>query len=121
MTQPGLFSSSPVPRTRKAGHVPRSSVIAGQQVNRDGRAHAVVEWLTQLERYMNRSPTSAELARYRWIDQGHRGPVGLECVLFTRRGLSDALARGFVEHVPHGERKCAVSGKTCVTWRLRTR
>lgn len=112
MTQ-GSLLDLPTPRQKKRGHVPASSVAAYLERPRDGRVAAVVEWLAAC---WHHHPTSAELALWRWRDQGHRGPVGTDCLLYVRRGLSEALAAGLVSHA--GERKCSVSGRTCLTWRV---
>lgn len=124
MTQPGLLFDLPASRPRKRGQVTRTSVEAGRAVNRDGRVEKALNWLEAYRRSVNLWPTSAELAQavYEWGTAGtnawfRRAPM--ELVLHVRRGLSDALSAGFAEHA--GERTCAVSGRTCVVWKLRTR
>ncbi len=125
MTQLDLLAE-PLRRPRKRVSVPRTSVLAGQAVNRDGRAFFIVEFLRQVN-HEGIEPTSAEIAQDAHYGGDHSmefdmedlAPAPLAFLLHVRRGLSDALARGFVEHAP--SRKCAVSGKTCVTWRLRSR
>jgi hypothetical protein len=110
MTQADLFTETPTPRQKKRGHVPRSSVAAYREHDRGGRVDAVVAWLGA-----QRAPvTSAELA-----ERMSLGPTSLETTMNVRRGLSDALALGLVSHA--GERKCAVSGRKCVTWAVRSR
>lgn len=109
MTQPSLLDL-PQPRPRKAGHVPRSSVLAGQSVERDTRMVNVILALVDCEE----PPTSAELAA-RMV-----GPdATLSDVLTARRGLSDALAKGYVEHA--GQRVCRVSNRHCLLWRTKGR
>lgn len=118
MTQPSLLFDLPASRPRKRGQVTRTSVEAGRAVNRDGRVNDV---LTELGAYgieYCHAPTSAELAGFKQFG-GRAKLSGLGVLLTVRRGLSDALAAGFVEHA--GERTCAVSGRTCVTWKVRTR
>ena len=115
MTQPDLFIQAPdhaQPR-RKPGHVPRSSVLAYQERPRNARAAAMVAAL----RDAPDRPTSAELARWMADEDGIR--LRAEHLLSVRRGLSDALRLGLVDHA--GERKCAVSRRLCVIWRVRTR
>lgn len=117
MTQTSLFDL-PASRPRKRGQVTRTSVEAGRAVNRDGRVAMVsgmVEWIHEV---YGTHPTSAEVAGVIY-GNGHKSRVGLAKVLHVRRGLSDALRKGFVEHA--GERTCAVSGRTCVVWKLKTR
>ena len=118
MTQPDLFSQAldHAQPHRKPGHVTRSSVLAYQERPRDARAAAVVD---ALSRYwvVGIPATSAELAVEMYGRRERTPPV--ELLLYVRRGLSDALKLGLVEHA--GERKCAVSGRQCVTWRVRGR
>jgi hypothetical protein len=115
--QPSLFDGSDK-RLKKRGHVPQTSVEAGRDVNRDARMGAVLTWLEDVTLYRP-APTSAELARWRWVTQNQPGQVSTECLLYVRRGLSDAVAKGFVEHA--GTRQCWVTGKRCVTWKTRSR
>ncbi len=79
-------------------------------------------WLLAYHRqpFHTEPPTSAELARYR-CDGAGWGYTPTESLLYCRRGLSDLQAKGLVEHVPHGNRRCRVSGRTCCTWRLTQR
>ena len=100
-------------RPHKAVNVPRSSVLAYQERPRNARAAAMVAALMDAPD----RPTSAELARWMADEDGIR--LTTEHLLSVRRGLSDALKLGLVEHA--GERKCAVSGRQCVLWRVRTR
>src|SRR5690606_14428034 len=115
MTQPDLFGQAPdhAQPHRKPGHVPRSSVLAYQERPRDARAAAMVLALMDAPDL----PTSAELARWMADEDGIQ--LTTDHLLSVRRGLSDALKAGLVEHA--GERTCAVSGRQCVLWRVRGR
>jgi hypothetical protein len=73
-----------------------------------------------LLRHVHEAPTSGELAHYRRLSgllPEHEDPTAT--LLMIRRGLSDLLACGAVEHGP--SRPCKVTGETCVTWRIVTR
>ena len=118
MTQADLFPDPSPVRARRRSQVPASSVEAYQRTHADGRVAAVFAWLQEMVRGQA-EPTSAELARWRWRSQGYRGPVSTDCVLYVRRGLSDALAKGLVEHA--GKRTCSVAGTSAITWKVRTR
>lgn len=109
MTQASLFDA-PLPRETKRGRVPRSSVLAYRERPRSQRAAWVTAALTEWAGRDDMPPTSAELSANLF---GERDDLW---TLQVRRGLSDALALGLVEHA--GERPCAVSGRTCVTWRV---
>lgn len=112
MTQPGFDFAEPV-RPKKRGHVPATSVAAYRARPRQNRASAVLNALAQ-----RLGPqTSAELAQDMCAEDGVR--YDLSRLLAVRRGLSDALALGLVEHA--GERTCAVSNRTCVLWSIRSR
>lgn len=114
MTQPDLFGQAPdTARPHKAGRVVRTSVAAYQERPRDARAAAMVLALMDAPDL----PTSAELAQWMADEDGIR--LTTDHLLSVRRGLSDARKLGLVEHA--GERKCAVTGRLCVTWRVRTR
>jgi hypothetical protein len=109
---------------RKRGFVPASSVEAYQRQSPDLRAARVTYWLARMaEPYMKPNPTSAEMSQ--WVDVmrytlPHDVPLkGLELTLFIRRGLSDAKARGLVEHA--GKRHCTVANTLAITWRVRSR
>lgn len=112
MTQPSLLTDIDQ-RDRKRINVPRTSVEAGRAVNRDARMNRVLDALSD---WVD-EPTSAELAS--WFFQHYVERPTTDQVLYVRRGLSDLLAAGYVEHGP--ARKCAVSGKKCLTWRVRSR
>lgn len=112
-------------RRRKRGHVRETSVLAKQaeSARLEGRAaetlhHLQLWWLAEDD-----APTSAELAR--WYHRHHHAagvlPEWTADLLFIRRGISDLQTRGVVEAVPHGKRTCAVTGRTCTTWRIRQR
>lgn len=121
MTQPFLFD--PPPDTscpHKAVTVPRTSVLAYQERPRNARAAEAVRVLAWCYERTGQLPTSAELAS--WVSGGGvQAPFAsaLEQRMWYRRGLSDALKLGLVEHA--GERRCAVTGRLCVTWRVVTR
>jgi len=107
---PGLFAEPESTfREKKAVNVPRTSVLAYQERNRTGRVDYVLQAITHL----TAAATSAELCSQSFGDTRTDG------LLYIRRGLSDALALGLVEHA--GQRVCRVSGRTCITWRLRQR
>jgi hypothetical protein len=112
ISQPGFDFAAPA-RPKKRGHVPKSSVAAYRERPRDKRVSAVV-LAFQL---VDGPSTSAELTRAMCYEDGVRAE--LSKLLAVRRGLSDALALGLVSHA--GERKCAVSGRKCVTWMVRSR
>ena len=118
MTQPSLLDL-PDSRTKKRGSVRRSSVLTYQaERGRIGkRAENVRGWLGAWGIEFCHRPTSAELSR--WIFGENEEPV--IDALYVRRGLSDCQTAGVVERVPHGDRKCRVSGRTCCTWRLKER
>ena len=123
MTQPTLFDS-PTPRHTKRVNVPASSRLTYQAEHGrlEKRAENVRTWLKAHEDWqhlasMCRTPTSAELSN--WVFGKNEEPV--VDALYVRRGLSDLQAAGVAEHVPGGDRKCRVSGRTCATWRLRQR
>lgn len=92
---------------RPRRHVERTSVRAAQEIKPllDVRQALAID---AVRRWPGR--TSGELAG-----------LASQDVLAMRIGLSMLKQRGFVEHVPHGARACARSGKTCVTWRVRQR
>lgn len=111
MTQlPLQLSLSPaVSRSRrKRGHVPKTSVLAYQDVNRNGRISDAVQWLTTYAIDRCDTPTSMELAR--WFGRQ---------VLDIRRAMSDAKAAGIVENGP--TRKCRIGRRLSLTWRVRGR
>jgi hypothetical protein len=115
MTQPG-FDFAPPSRPRKRGHVERTSVLAYRERPRDQRVADMVTFLGWHYARIGTHPTSAELSQ--WVTAGGcqaRFASPLEQRMWFRRGLSDALAAGLVAHA--GQRECAVSGRTCLTWR----
>jgi len=113
MMQPSLFNQ-PAPREKKRGHVPRTSVEAYHQTDVATRSRTVLAWLREWDTRAAHDqvpalwPTSAELAQFAL-------PTGLVQLLYIRRGLSDLLATGAVQHA--ASRRCRVSGRTCLTWR----
>lgn len=74
--QPSLFDGSDK-RLKKRGHVPQTSVEAGQTVNRDWRARSVTLWLANMSEYHD-WPTSDELAQW---EIGPGVPVGMYALL----------------------------------------
>lgn len=106
--QPSLLSDISR-RARKHGRVTATSVEAYRQVDAKGRSRAVLEMVTDWQA-SGESGTSAELAGY-WATTDE--------VLYVRRGLSDLLKLGAVEHGP--SRTCRISGKTCLTWIVKHR
>lgn len=112
--QPDLFGQAPdTSRPHKAGRVVRTSVAAYLERPRNERAAAVVRALE----WVGGPSTSAELAKDMCDEDGVR--YELSRLLAVRRGLSDARKLGLVEHA--GARKCAISGRVCKTWKVRTR
>jgi hypothetical protein len=115
MTQPDLGFGAP--RRKKAGRVPVTSALAYQAAHPNERASAVTFEAESYWHEHSQFPTSAELAD--WHARGHGMLGDLTITLWIRRGLSDALAAGLVEHA--GKRKCAVSGTLALTWRVVSR
>lgn len=119
--QPDLFAD--VPRPKKAGRVTATSVLAYQSRPRDARVTTALGAIDRIDQHFDAPATSAELALFYHQRQSldfawdRQAPLGT--LLEIRRGLSDALALGLVEHA--GQRVCAVSGKKCLTWKVRTR
>lgn len=109
--QPNLLDL-PEPRAKKRGRVTRTSVAAYRERPRDGRIAEVLEWLAGATQF-GEPVTSAELT----VRAGM--PAATDCLLYVRRGLSDAKEQGLVEHA--GTRRCAVSGRTCCLWRVVSR
>jgi hypothetical protein len=93
--------------------------VASYAVGRErfeGRKGDVLRWLARYWNKYQRSPTSAELAG----DHGDGAKfTTTDSILYVRRGLSDLQTHGLVETVE--KRKCAVTGRTCCTWRVRSR
>lgn len=116
MTQQMLFDQTP-PRQKKRVNVPRTSAEVYFSIDAHSRRRIVASWLKDYVLHCDHEPTSAELADYA---NGSLGNMSIDMhLLYVRRGLSDALALGLVEHA--GQRKCQVSGRACVTWKVRTR
>lgn len=109
--QPGLFDGH-APRQRKRVNVPSTSVAAYLERPRDGRVAAVVR---ALESWPGR--TSMELAEQFYGDP--HAKIDTERVWYIRRGLSDALAQGLVEHA--GKRACRCIGRVSLTWKVTSR
>lgn len=117
---PGLFAEPESTfRDKKAVNVPRTSVLAYQERGRAGRVGDALTFIQQVVAKTHQAPTSAEVAEDYNSHSPTPGFTRPYSVLHIRRGLSDALAAGLVEHAP--ARKCTVSGRTCVAWRLRQR
>lgn len=95
--------------------VTRTSILAHQAHGGfTGRKQLVFEALRGYDaRFL---PTSAELAN---ALPAQPDADRTAMLLLARRGLSDLLAAGYVEHGPM--RKCIVSGEFCLTWRLLSR
>lgn len=122
MTQPTLFDAQQ--RTKKWVNVPRTSVAVYRETDSSGRVRRIVDLLSIWHEVMtedDKMPTSAELSEmivYRQEEWAARWN-DTQRLLYVRRGLSDALAKGLVERGP--ARVCQVSGKKCLTWRIRGR
>lgn len=98
-------------------NVPRSSVEAYQRTHAHSRMAIVANWLELFVANWRKHPTSAELSDFA---NGSLGCMSYEMhLLYVRRGLSDALANGLVEHA--GKRKCMVAGTLAVTWKVCSR
>lgn len=108
MTQGSLLDLH-TPRQKKRGHVHASSVAAYLERPRDGRVADVVRILAQ-----HPNVTGAELAEH-YYDTGFH-VIDIDELWHVRRGLSDALAMGAVEHA--GKRKCRCIGRVSLTWRV---
>ena len=89
-----------VPDTSKAAH--REAVAEGRIGDRGERVLAALLY--------RQGATSAELAG---------AGASLERVLFIRRGLSDLRKQGLV--CKGEDRRCAVTGRSCNTWKVVTR
>ncbi len=111
------------PSVKRSSGVVSTSVEAYRATDKHGRAAVVVRLMalwTEVCYGHTTEHTAQEIydfAAYREeaIAKGDR-TAGLQRV---RCGLSDAKELGLVEHA--GKRQCSVSGKTVVTWKLRTR
>ena len=82
-----------------------------------GRKADVLQWLAAYYNLLQLWPTSAELAA-EVADRGYKGGEWTSHLLYVRRGLSDLQTAGTVEAVPAGQRRCAVTGRRCETWRV---
>lgn len=111
---PGLFDQG-APRETKRVNVPRTSVEAYQRTHAETRIATVLSELNSYSIKYCHPPTSAELTQWRH----YHSRYSTDDLLYIRRGLSDALAKGLVEHGP--SRRCAVSGTQALTWRVRSR
>ncbi len=106
MTQPSLLDDLPERKPRKRGRVTKTSVAAFRATPRTGRAAAVVEWLARHEGDWTAAEVVSSATR-QW---------STDALLYVRRGLSDALAKGLVERGP--ARECRIQGNRVVTWRI---
>jgi hypothetical protein len=109
MTQPDLGFGAP--RRRKAGRVPVTSAVAYQAAHPQTRMTKVLSMLTFVDAPVTSAELSSRFSGWQW-------PT-MEYTLYVRRGLSDALSAGLVEHA--GKRLCAVSGTLALTWRVVSR
>lgn len=100
----------------KRVNVPRSSVEAYHRTHAGERAATVTRWLWACT-MVAEGMTSAELTAR--VCRESREACTTERLLYVRRGLSDALAKGLVEHGP--KRDCKVAGTLAVTWKVRSR
>ncbi len=95
----------------------RTSVLAWEAHGGfTGRKKAVMDTLN-IYSESGLAPTSGEMAAGHYSTFGPRDWTA--CLLFVRRGLSDLLACGAVEHGP--SRLCGTTNEHCVTWRIVTR
>lgn len=119
MTQPSLLDVPTPRRHRTTRQTSRASYAIGRE-QFTGRKADVLRWLSHYWNEWQVSPTSAELSvtRHWGKEEAWSGDRKL---LYVRRGLSDLQTEGVVEAVPHGKRQCAVTGRTCETWRVSQR
>ena len=121
MTQPN-FLEMPPPRRHR---IVRDTSIASYAEGREqftGRKADVLRWLAAWWNRVQVSPTSAEMAEHEfWISGTDAPPFdNMDAIrLYVRRGLSDLQTHGLVESVE--KRPCAVTGRTCRTWRVVSR
>ena len=110
MTQLDLLTP-PVERTpKKPGHVRATSIAAYRALGGkvDQRAETVLAGLNAYWlRYVVR-PTVGELAKFLVKDR-----------VWTARGMSELVKQGRVETLV--QRRCNISGRTCETWRTKSR
>lgn len=121
MTQLAFTLTAPEPR-RQHG-VRETSVEAHRHLREvghlDRRERTVLDELGAYGIEYCHAPTSAELARWygmrprRYSEDRNR----MVELLYVRRGLSDLCKKGVVVAGP--KRRCSVSGRTCVTWKVR--
>ena len=130
MTQPSLLDLPPrEPRTHRRVRETSLGVYAEARERLKGRKADVLRWLGHYYNSVNRWPTSAELAR--WVNLHDHGEEFIgsfnDLVLYTRRGLADLSAESKQPPVALrvvescGSRRCTVSGRTCLVWRVRSR
>jgi hypothetical protein len=120
MTQPDFDFTAPTERKpwKRVRETSKATYAIGRQ-RFTGRRADVLRWLAAMWNRHNASPTSGELASH-----GASEFLGRSwdwVLLYTRRGLSDLLKTGIVEHVPNGVRRCTRTHSACETWRVRER
>ena len=124
MTQPSLLADvqrrdRPWRRVRETSR----AAYAGGRERFKGRKANVLRWLAAYYNARQRCPTSAELADWSCNTTDTIGPQlgmsDLAVILEVRRGLSDLAAVRVVE--AYGKRKCHITGRLSLTWRVRPR
>jgi hypothetical protein len=121
VTQPMLIETPP----RRVRRRVRDTSIQQYAEARDrlkGRQADVLRWLAHWWNAKQTSPTSAELVA--WLGREDRDGSIISRdrtadLLYVRRGLSDLQTHGLVETVE--KRICAVTGRMCRTWRVKSR
>lgn len=116
MTQPSLLDL-PVPKRHKTTRQTSRAAYAHGREHFTGRRADVLRHLSAWWNRFQLSPTSAELAM--WTRGDYPALDWTAHLLRIRRGLSDLMLTGIIEHVPQGQRACDVSGELCETWRVR--
>ena len=116
MTQPSLLDLPPR-EPRKHRRVRETSIQAYAEARErlKGRKAFVLRVLGAYYNAFNAWPTSAELASAEDYERGEWTMF----LLYIRRGLSDLCRDGLVESC--GSRRCQVTGRTCLVWRVRSR
>lgn len=110
MTQLSLIDL-PVETPKKRVNVPRTSVLAYRNLPTRTKSRRIEYALEKVMRWP--CMTSLEMLSM------DADSWDTDAVLFLRRGLSDAKAKGLVEHGP--ARRCGVSKTKSVTWKVCTR
>ena len=121
MSQPSLLDLPPrEPRTHRRVRETSIGAYAEARERLKGRKADVLRWLAAYYNWRNAWPTSAELASH----ITYPFPADTDRLLYVRRGLADlsaeskqqTLALRVVESC--GSRRCTVSGRTCLVWRV---